>query len=319
MKSLFPELISPGSTIGVVAPSGPSNPELVQLGLKKLNALGFTTKVADNITTETHFTAGNKDLRLRETVKIFRDYSVDAVLCARGGDGAIHLLPKLLEELEGTQPKPFIGYSDVTLLQLALYKHFGWISFSGPMLTTELADDSLSKESWNHLLSLTMKPLHMWNINPPMQDEITILRSGKVSGKLLGGCLSLICAMLGSPYLPDFKDAILIIEDVEETPKSIDRMLHQLRISGIFESINGLILGSFSGCFPGESEPEFTLADLVMTATAGYDFPIITGYPYGHSLRDRLTIPIGAPVSFNTDPLDIAIDLETVNQNLSSL
>lgn len=316
MKSLFPKIISPGSTIGVVAPSGASNPELVQLGLKKLQARGFATKVAENVAEKTQFTAGSRELRIRETVKIFRDNSVDAVLCARGGDGAIHLLPELLEELEGSQPKPFIGYSDITLLQLALYKFFGWVSFSGPMLTTELADNSLSKESLDHLWSLTMKPPQMWNLNPPLKDKITILRNGQASGILLGGCLSLICALIGSPYLPDFKDAILIIEDVEETPQSIDRMLHQLRISGIFESIKGLILGGFSGCFPGEGKSESALSEIVMAATSGYNFPVITDYPYGHSLRDRLTIPIGAPINFRTDPLDISLDLETVNQNL---
>ncbi|MBD3275746.1 MAG: hypothetical protein GF372_10560, partial [Candidatus Marinimicrobia bacterium] len=225
------------------------------------------------------------------------------------GDGAIHLLPELLEELEGSQPKPFIGYSDITLFQLALYKQFGWVSFSGPMLTTELADDSLSKESRDHLWSLVMKPPHMWNLNPPLKDNITILREGKASGILLGGCLSLICALLGSPYVPDFKDAVLIIEDVDETPKSIDRMLQHLRISGIFESIQGLILGSFSGCFQGEFKSKSGLYEIVMNATEGYSFPIIADYPYGHSLRDRLTIPIGAPIKFRTDPLDIAINL----------
>jgi muramoyltetrapeptide carboxypeptidase len=115
--------------------------------------------------------------------------------------------------------------------------------------------------------------------------------------------------MTGSPYLPDFTDAVLIIEDVEETPKSIDRMLHQLRISGIFESIQGLILGNFSGCFPGEEESKSGLYEIVMNATRGYSFPIIAEYPYGHSLRDRLTIPIGAPIKFRTEPFDIAIDL----------
>lgn len=316
MKSLFPNMISPGSTIGIVAPSGASNPQLVRLALKKLNALGFQTKVANNIDTETHFTAGDKDLRLRETVKMFRDDSVNAILCARGGDGAIHLVPELLEALENSPPKPLIGYSDITLLQLALYQHFGWVSFSGPMLTTELADDSLSKESLDHLWSLTMKPPHMWNLNPPLKHEINILRNGQASGMLLGGCLSLICALIGSPYLPDFTDAVLVIEDVEETPKSIDRMLHQLRISGIFESIQGLILGNFSGCFTGSGFSNSTLSEIVMAATAGYTFPIIANYPYGHSLRDRMTIPIGAPILVKTDPLDITLDLESVNQNL---
>ncbi len=303
----FPNTIGPGSTIGIAAPSGPVHPQLLQEGLKKLHHHGFKTRLAGNLSEKNHFLAGDRESRLQHTLALFKDDSVDAVLCARGGDGAVHLLPEFLDELSATDLKAFVGYSDITMLQMALYERFRWVSFSGPMLVTEMADDSLSGESINHLKSVLMKPLYMWNIQPPQTDDVQVLREGAAEGILLGGCLSLLCAMLGTPYLPDFKDAVLIIEDIDETPRSIDRMLQQLRIAGIFEKISGLILGHFAGCFPLVPGSDFTLEELVQSATRGYDFPVIADYPYGHQLRDRLTMPLGAMVRLQTQPVEIKV------------
>lgn len=300
MQTVIPPPLPPGGTIGIVAPSSGTAPEELEAGLAYLQGKGYRTKVAGNVTTQTHFLAGDRDVRLNALIQMFRDDEVDAVFCARGGDGAIHLLPEVLEPLQGVNPKPFVGYSDITLLQLALYQRFGWVTFSGPMVATELGANTLSGPAEEHFWSMITKPSNEWNINLPTERIPVVWREGTAKGPLLGGCLSLVCALPGTPCLPDFTNAILIIEDTEEPPKSIDRMLHRLRIAGIFGKIGGLVLGQFRNCFPEDPSNDFTLHEIVLNATQGYDFPILANFPYGHNTPDFFTIPIGMTVGLTS-------------------
>ncbi len=303
MQPVIPTPLQPGGTIGLAAPSSGADQEELEPGIDYFKQKGYEVQVAGNVTTRTHFTAGDTDTRLEEFVKLFQDDEVDAVLCVRGGDGAIHLLPELLDRLRDLEPKPFCGYSDITLLQLALYKQFGWVSFSGPMVATEFSLCTVSDYAETHFWSLLTQAPMFWNMNPEPGWETEIWRKGTADGPLLGGCLSLICALLGTAYLPDLSNAILVIEDTEEEPKSIDRMLHHLRLAGVFEQISGLLVGQFIGCFPSEASADFTLQEVVMNATRGYEFPILANYPYGHNLPNRLTLPLGVWLRFSTSPL----------------
>ncbi|HKJ69361.1 MAG TPA: LD-carboxypeptidase [bacterium] len=303
MQPIIPRPLQPGGTIGIVAPASGADQDELQPGIEYFGQKGYTVQVAPNVTSRTHFTAGNRQSRLEALVNMFQDEDVEAVLCARGGDGAIHLLPDLLDRLSDTEPKPFCGYSDITLLQLALYERFGWVSFSGPMVATEFSRDILSDYAETHFWSLLTQTPMFWNLTPEPGWETKVWRAGSANGPLLGGCLSLICALLGTDYLPDFSEAVLVIEDTEEEPKSIDRMLHQLRLAGIFGKISGLLVGQFINCFPSDESADFTLQELIMSAARGFDFPILANYPYGHNLPDRLTLPLGVRLRFDTSPM----------------
>lgn len=312
MQPKFPKQLQPGDTIGIIAPSSAAAQADIDAGRQVLENRGFTVRLADNLTQKTHFLAGPRETRLQESLKILTDDSVNGVLCVRGGDGAVHLLPEFLEALEGAAPKPFIGYSDITLLQLGMYQRFGWVTFSGPLLASDLGPDSITDNSREHFWSLLTQPQEQWNFDVIGETKPESWRDGKASGTLLGGCLALVCVLLGSPFLPDFDGAILIIEDIDESPRHVDRMLHQLRINGIYNKINGMIVGQFKDCFPKDPEDDFTLQELVLEATRGYDFPIIGNFPYGHATPDRLTLPLGATVRISTEPPAMALPEATV-------
>ncbi len=309
MPPIFPPPLPPNATIGIIAPSGAPNPEDLKKGIRKLESRGYTVRKAANLETQTHFTAGTYQARLNESLELFRDEAVDGILCARGGDGGIHLLPEFIDQLGDIPPKPFAGYSDITLLQLALYKARSWVTFSGPMAATELGAGTLTESAEAHYWKMLTAPADHWNLTPRKDHNVEVLREGEAHGPLLGGCLALVCALLGTDHLPDMAGAILIIEDIDEEPRHIDRMLHQLRLNGVFDKISGLIMGQFKGCFPDDPDGDFTLRELVLGATQNRDFPILTNFPYGHATPDRLTIPIGAPVQLTTEPLELSVQI----------
>jgi len=310
MPSQFPSPLKPDDMIGIVAPSSASPSEDLEKGITRLQQLGYRTKSAGNLTTKSHFLAGDSATRLRETLSMLNDPEVDGIFCARGGDGSIQLLPDFIDSLQSSTPKIFVGYSDITLLQLALSQRYGWVTFSGPMITTEIGTGSITRESEDHLWHLLTTPPAEWDLFPFGASEVESWRDGSASGPLLGGCLALICALLGSRHLPDFENAVLIIEDTDESPRRIDRMLHQLRLNGIYDQINGMIVGRFEGCFPDDPSEDFTLQELVMNATQDYNFPILANFPYGHQTPRRLTVPLGAPVQFSTSPVSFTLDLD---------
>jgi len=302
MEPLFPGPLRPDATIGIIAPSGAPETATLEKGIVKIEAQGYTVRRAANLTEKTHFTAGTGRTRLEETVRLFLDHNIDAIICARGGDGGIHLLPDLIRKLNGVTPKPFVGYSDITLLQLGLFQAYGWVTFSGPMVATELGANTLSDHAEHRYWQMLTSSPEQWDLTPPDQSDLGSIRSGTARGTLLGGCLSIICALLGSTHFPDMRNAILIIEDTDEEPRHIDRMLHQLRLNGIYDQIGGMVLGQFTNCFPEDSTANFSLRELVLDATDGYNFPILMNYPYGHHTPELMTLPLGAPVRMNTDP-----------------
>jgi len=307
MPQIYPQPLPPKGCIGLIAPSSGTKESDLEEGIAYLVQQGYRVKTAGNVTTRTHFLAGGSQTRLQETAALFNDDEVDAVFAARGGWGANHLLPDLLEQLDGSSPKPFVGYSDITVLQLALYKEFGWVTFSGPMVTTEFGQKKISADAENHFWDLLTQPPVVWDLNPSSNWGLDIWKEGNAKGLLLGGCLTLVCSLLGTPHFPDMNDAVLVIEETEEKPRTIDRMLHQLRLAGVFDQISGMIVGQFIDCFPENPSENFTLRELVVEATAGYNFPILANYPYGHNLRDFLTLPIGSTIQMTTSPPQLSL------------
>jgi muramoyltetrapeptide carboxypeptidase len=261
----------------------------LERGLLELRGLGFEPVVSDAILEQRGFTAGSAERRLAELYSFFEDRSVAGVFAARGGAGIIQLLPSLDVARLVAHPKLLLGYSDLTFLHVLL-NNAGLVTFHGPMLARELADENYDRES---LLAAASGDVdHTANETA----DLLALSEGRAEGRLLGGCLSILCAGLGTPWAlraPGDEDekTLLFLEDVNEAPYRIDRMLRQLRAASVLDRVSGILFGEMVGCWP-DAEAEYTLEDVILEALDGLEIPIAIGFPSGHCPRG-VTLPLG--------------------------
>lgn len=273
--------------MGVCAPAGPVAADRVERGVAELRSLGFEVRVTEGVREKTRFTAGSVDRRLADLQGLFVDDAVAGIVCARGGAGAPWLLPRLDREMLRAHPKVFIGYSDITALHLYLQR-LGLVTFHGPMIAWELADRAYHRES---LLSAVKGEGAPYASEP---DDLMALRGGRGEGVLRGGCLSLLAAAAGTPWALDPGDdpTILFLEDVDEKPYRLDRMLFQLRESGGLRGVAGIVFGDMKGCSP-KLDADYTLEEVLLEALAGLDVPIALGLSSGHATGPNVTLPLG--------------------------
>jgi muramoyltetrapeptide carboxypeptidase len=289
--------IQPGSTIGVVAPAWIPIPERLDRGKKYLEKCGYHVRFSKHINEQFKYFAGTDNQRLADLTSMFADPEIDAIMCARGGWGTLRLVNLLDYELIKENPKPLVGYSDITTLQLAIWGKTGMPSFSGPMVAVEMGKGIhpfTEKHFWG--LMNSESPFYMVDIE---KTRAEIINSGMAGGLLLGGCLAMVSTLLGTPYSPDYTDAILFIEDIGEKPYKIDRYLAHLKQAGVFDKIKALILGEFLDCTPDAGERSFTLAEIFTHYFEEYEFPLITQFPYGHG-DIKITMPIGCYTELDT-------------------
>lgn len=270
------------------APAGPVAEDRLAKGVGELRALGFEVRVPDGIVERAGFTAGSVERRLAELQSLFADDAVAGIVCARGGAGAGWLLRRLDLDLLRSHPKVFVGYSDITLLHLVLNGQ-GLVTFHGPMVAWELASGSYHRESFLWALTGDGTPY----ASEP--DDLVPLRPGTAEGRLRGGCLSLLAAAAGTPWAlrPDDEGTILFLEDVDERPYRIDRMLLQLRESGALAGVRGIVLGDMKGCSPRLNDG-YTLEEVLLSALEGLEIPIALGLSSGHATGPNVTLPLGA-------------------------
>jgi muramoyltetrapeptide carboxypeptidase len=284
-----PRAARPGDVIGVAAPAGPVDEERLRGGVAELERLGFSVRVADGVLERKGFTAGTVENRLEQIHALFSDPAVAAIACARGGAGTIQLLPHLDRELLRANPKPLLGYSDVTLLHLEM-ERLGLTSLHGPMVARELADGDGAYDRASLWHALTGE-------GPPYEsgpDDLLPLAEGTGEGVLRGGCLSLLAAAAGTPWALRSVDepTILFVEDVDEKPYRIDRMLRQLRASGALQGVKGVVFGDMKGCAPGFHE-DYRLEDILLEALEGLEVPVALGLSSGHTAHPNITLPLG--------------------------
>lgn len=305
----WPDPVPDGATIGVASPSGPVDRAALDRGVAALEAAGYRVRLAPHVADSWHYLAGPEADRVADLHALWSDPEVAACWCARGGYGITRLLDDLDWDLLASRPLPLIGYSDITALQLALLARTGLVSFSGAMVASSYGygaaagiDPDTACLLWQWLRP-GPRPAVLVN---PGDEPLRVVWSGAAEGRLIGGCLTLVATLVGTPYLPDIDGAILVLEDVGEEPYRIDRYLSQLALSGLLGRISGVILGDFEDCFktPGPS-----VAELVLTHLRGRDVPVVSGLRYGH-VRRRCALPIGAWAKLTTDPPRIAIHAE---------
>ncbi len=228
---------------------------------------------------------------------MFADPTIHAILVSRGGYGSARLLNLLNWETIAQNPKPLIGLSDTTALQLGLFAKTNLISFSGLALCSDITPDGIDtlteKSVWNALCHHAFEPI----------DDLIPIRTGNLSGPLIGGCLSLFASLVGTSYLPELTNAIIFLEDIGEPPYRIDRMLNQLFMAGIFDHAAGVLFGQFEKCDPDKPE-EGTLQDVFEDFAQKVTCPVYTNLPYGHH-KSRRVMPIGLHGQVNNNQLTI--------------
>lgn len=287
-KPILPAPLKKGGTIGIIAPAGPvRNESDFAAGLKMLSELGFKTRYQSNILRHNDFLAGTDQQRLSELHEFWRDPEIEAILAVRGGYGCLRLLPDLDFALIRQQPKILIGFSDLTVLLSAIQQRTGLITFHGPMLTTLPKGDRDSQEALFHLLTGRAQP-------EIKVKELEILKGGQASGRLLPGNLTSLVHLIGTPWEPDWQNAIVVLEDIGEAPYRIDRLLTQLWAAGRLEQIGGLILGDFDQC--GDVELIWQRA---LELLAHRTIPIWANFPCGHGSRNRI-LPVGAEAQLDS-------------------
>lgn len=302
----FPKPLSEGATIGVIAPASAAHRKQTREGLDYLKRRGFTVKTAPNLTRGRFYLAGADAGRVKWLEEFILDPEIEAIICVRGGYGILRIIDRIdYRKLAKVPPKMIVGYSDVTALQLAFLRKLGWIGYSGPMVASDMSGefDTYSEEWFWKVVMAHPYPLKLEN---PLGEEVKIYRQGSAEGPLIGGCLSLFTPLLGTGYMPDLTGAVLVIEDIGEKSYHLDKHLHMLRLHGVFDKIAGLILGHFVNCFPKNPQRSFTMAEFLDDILKDYDFPVLTHFAYGH-IKKRLTLPLGARVRLNTNPVEIEI------------
>lgn len=291
-KILKPPRLRKGAVIGVIAPASPMKPELLESGVRYLEGLGYRVKLGKHIFKNHGYLAGTDKERAQDLNSMFRDRRVQAIICARGGYGTPRLLSLLDYDAMRQHPKIFVGYSDLTAIQLAIFKHAGLVTFSGPMVAAEMGRgiDPFTEENFWRMIT---EPQAFGGLQRPNDESYTPITKGKMSGRLLGGCLSLIAPIAGTRHLPSFKKNILFVEDVGEVVYRWDRYFVQLRELGLLQHIGGFMLGQTTDCQSSENDPTLTFDDLMRDFIKPLKVPALTGLDYGHS-RVKHTMPIGA-------------------------
>lgn len=292
MASLMkPKAVAPNAAIGIVAPASPAKPERVARGVSALQSLGFAIKPGPKaLQRGPLYFAGPAADRLADLHAAFSDPATSAVMAIRGGYGSNYLLEDLDLKTIADHAKPFFGYSDLTGVQLHLLDKIGLPAFHGPMLAADFyLEDGVHLESFR--AALAGKPYTVG-----AAEGLRILKrigsQDSVAGTLYGGCLSILVALLGTPWEPATENKLLFLEDTGAKPYQIDRMLWQLRAAGKFAGARGIIFGEMLECSSPGAPPD--LVDrAVLSALDGLDVPIAAGLRSGHVSRQNVTLTFG--------------------------
>ena len=301
MTILKPPRLRRGDVIGLISPASPPLPaEKIEKGARYLEGLGYRVKLGEHVAARHGYFAGTDAERLSDLNAMLNDSRVNAVFAIRGGYGSPRLLPFVDYRAVRRQPKIVVGFSDITGLQLALFRRTGLVTFSGPLPGVEFwqKPDPYTEEQFWRLLTSTRRVGPLRN---PNRERLRARIRGRAQGRLLGGNLSLVVSNLGTRFSPHYDGAILVLEDVREEFHRIDRMFTQLRNAGILERISGLVLGLFTSCMPSDpAKPHLKLAEIFDEVMSWVTAPAIEGFQYGHVAR-KMTLPFGLGARLDAD------------------
>ena len=298
---LKPRAVTPGARIAIVSPASPFARQEFDRGIAELQRLGYEPTYDDDVFARSGYLSGSAELRAAAFARAWTDPSVAALMAVRGGYGSVQMLPLLDPHVIQKTPKLFIGYSDNTSILSWLTGRCGVTALHGPMLEGRLAKGAggFDRES---LLAFMQDGLG----RPLSPEGLAIIRGGEAAGPLFGGTITQLTASLGTPYaFAPPAGCVLFLEDVNERPYKLDRMLTQLRLAGILSRAVALVFGEMRGCDEGVGQP--CAVDVIRTFAQEFPGPVISGFPSGHTQGPTLTLPLGVRARVLTAPKPVLI------------
>ncbi|WP_058302124.1 S66 peptidase family protein [Gorillibacterium timonense] len=290
-----PQALTPGDTVGITAPASPGDREAAVRAACCLENLGLKVRFGETLQLKRGYLAGDDRQRAEELNGMFADPDIKAIVCSRGGYGTGRIADRLDYELIRANPKIFWGYSDITYLHAAIGQKSGLVTFHGPMLI-DLSQPEVHPLTLQSFQSL-LQPLvfrYTEEISP-----LEVLVEGEAEGEIVGGNLSLLASGLGTPYEIDTAGKLLFIEDIDEEPYSVDRMLNQLRLAGKLADAAGIVVGDFHDCEPKKRLESLTLQEVLNDYLIPAGKPCLSGFRIGHC-SPNIAIPFGVEAVLRT-------------------
>lgn len=328
MRLRIPRKLCKGDCIGIIAPGSPaSSPEKIERGVRYIESLGYTVMIGksveqlappDDFTERTSrgYLAASDAVRANDLMQMFSNKQVRAIFCTRGGYGTPRILPLLNYASIRNHSKIFVGYSDVTALQLAFLSKCRMLSFAGPMVAVEM-QAGMDAFTEAHFWETLTEPKKEWTVSLPEKSSLQLLSLKRISkaphakeskqytiGHLVGGNLAMLTSMLGTKYFPQIAGPVLFLEDVGEKLYRLDRMFAQLRNADILRKASAILLGYFTEIT--KDEPSLSLEEVMLDFFAHLPQPVLTGFPFGHA-SPKVTLPIGALTHVDANTLTVSV------------
>ncbi|MGV8073976.1 MAG: LD-carboxypeptidase [Syntrophobacteraceae bacterium] len=278
--------LRPGDHIALAAPASPFEQKDFKTACSLLEARGYKLSAGAGLSNSKGYLAGTDSERADDLVRALSNPEIAAIICVRGGYGSGRLFPWISFPGLRDKEKIFVGYSDITFLHLAFASRMNWITFHGPNLMDFVDNPEQCDKVLNALEGQTP---FSWDIR-----DNNILREGTAKGLVVGGNLTCLTHLIGTPYLPDLRGKLLLVEDCSEALYRLDRLFMHLRLAGLLEQIGGLVLGQFKDCSDGAE-----IENMVMEQVKPFRFPVVTGLPFGHIPANDI-IPFGIPFVLST-------------------
>lgn len=303
LNLIRPAKLNKGDTVGVISPAtSVTSPDDLQKAEEILNFLGLIPKFSKNLLINEGYKTHSVKSRVEDIHSMFQDNDIKGIFCVRGGYGSMGLLKYIDYKIIRDNPKVFVGYSDITALHISLMQKSGLVTLHGPMLLSEYSGNTV--DFYKKAL-FTSEPLGEIT-NPKSSgvrdsNPIRVISPGKAQGKITGGNLSLICSLMGTEFEIDTNNKILFLEDVEEEPYRIDRMLTQLKLAGKFDKLKGIIFGKCQDCNQKSAPPiwDYSLGEVLDFQLKELNIPVMYGFLIGHS-GIQYPIPYGTEVKMDT-------------------
>lgn len=302
-----PKALKPGARIALPAPASEGDYAADIARCRTfIEAQGWTPVEMKNAQNRFGYLAGTDEERAEDLNEAFRDDSIDGIICIRGGYGSMRILPFLDWKMIRRNPKVLMGFSDITALLVGISQRAGMATFHGP---NALSTPNEYSDGWMRKAVAEAEPIGAWSQPSPLPSDayqLATLHGGKGEGRLVGGNLTLLAHLMGTPWEPDLEDAILFIEDVGEAPYRLDRMLSQMRLAGSFQKCRGVAVGQFTNCDEKDPDSAWNVADVMRNRLADLGIPVVTGWAIGH-VRPKLTLPLGCKAELDGDTLTFRV------------
>ena len=295
---IFPDKLKKGDTIAIIAPSSTVSKEQAESCKKLVEEMGYNVKMGKCTYQSIHgYSSGTGVEKAEEINQMFADKEVKAIWCIRGGDTSSHAMDKLDFNMISNNPKIFVGYSDITNLNVNFNQKCGFITFHGPMVKSNMLNryDDFTKNSFKNALNMENELV----LENPSGEDFEVIVGGYAEGIIVGGNLSLLVSMIGTPYEVDTKGKILFIEDVNEEVRRVDRMMYQLKYSDKLDDATGIIFGDFTDCI-NKAKEDYTVVEMLKDILSDYKKPVMYNIKSGHCFP-MSTVPLGVKCSMNTN------------------